>query len=117
MRQQQTIDEAIVLSLSVQLYCNPEAWLVTFAVVFITLPDVELLPPTKAHMMLMQARSHAAGSSAKESLPMPLKLIADKADDDREYADLWHLLRHVLHSIQAERATVSQVIKSTFLAS
>ncbi len=78
---------------------------------------VELLSPSKIHLMLMQARSHAAGSGAEENMPMPLKLIADMADSDREYADLWHLLRHMLHPVQAERATVSQVIESKFLAS
>ena len=82
-----------------------------------TLVAVELLSPSKIHLMLMQARSHAAGSGAEESLPLPLKLIADMANSDSQYADLWHLLRHMLHPLQAERATVSQVITSKFIAS
>ncbi len=88
-----------------------------FAVCIITLPGVELLSPTTVHLMLMPARSHAAGSGADESLPLPLKVIAEMANSNREYADLWHLLHHMLHPSQAERATVSQVITSKLLTS
>ncbi len=65
----------------------------------------------------MQADGYAANSIAKECKQIPFNQIADKVDTDRDYADLWHLLGHMLHPNQAERATLHQVIQSGFLTS
>ena len=46
----------------------------------------------------------------------PFITIASSAAVNAEYADLWQLLHHMLHPVQASRARIQDVYQSKFLS-